>query len=900
MKASTIPANESERLAALQRYKILDTPPEQAFDDLTLLAADICDTPIALISLVDRDRQWFKARVGIDVTETPRDIAFCGHVVANRSTLIVPNATQDIRFFDNPLVVQAPDIRFYAGVPLVTHDEYVLGTLCVIDRKPKTLTPQQVERLKALSQLVVSHLELRRKNMELQKLSLVASKTDNLVVVTDAQGRIEWANESFYQVTGYTLEEVMGQKPGHLLQGPETSQEAMAKIRAALRQKQPFAGEILNYTKAGMPYWLYLQMNPIFDETGKLTQYIAIETDITEHKRMTRQLKESRQYLQAARDSLEQKVEQRTTQLQQANQALQAEIQQHKLTEARLRESERRYASLAAAVPVGIFRTDIANNCIYVNERWCQIAGLTSEEATAGNWQQCVHPDDRAWVTAELKKAVDKNHPGQIEYRVQRPDGTVSWVYGQSVPEYNEAGQAVGCVGTLTDISELKRVQELIIHNALHDPLTDLPNRTLLLERLKLAIKRSKRSKNYHYAVLFIDLDRFKVVNDSLGHSIGDQLLIHIAKRFKARLRDMDLVARLGGDEFVIVLEDIGSTDTVVQVAERILSDCRTPLKIDGHEIFMGLSMGIVLDTQDYHQASDVLRDADIAMYRAKDDGKSRYTFFNAVMHTQALQRLALETAFCKALEQEEFIVYYQPIVNLQEQRLVGVEALVRWQHPTRGLISPADFIPIAEETGLIVHLDEWVMHQACQQMIQWQKKFPHQSPFRVNVNLSAKDLRGKRLQHTIDHVLVDTGISGNLINLELTESMLIEEISQTIDILEQLAAKQIQISIDDFGTGYSSLNYLHRLPVHSLKIDRSFVSQMQPGNRNCQVVSTIIALSEQLDIKVVAEGIETDEQLQWLKSLGCEFGQGYFFSKPLSVKEIEDRFLSSLTQPGI
>ena len=729
-------------------------------------------------------------------------------------------------------------------------------------------------------------IESKRHQERLRLLTYAMDNVQDGLYIVDRDNRLIFINDTLSQICGCAPEAVIHQ-PIQALNQPELAD--FITLEQSNRQEGcSLVGEIEIVRPDGSSFTAFLSESCM--QEGEAKVHVGLLRDIS-------RLKQVEQDLRTARDSLEQQVEQRTAELKQANRALTAEIKMHRVTEACLRQSERRYASLAAAAPVGIFRTNIANNCIFVNERWCQITGLTPEEASAGNWHRSVHSDDRAWVTAELQKIVDEQYPGQIEYRVQRPDGEVTWVYGQWVPEYNEAGKAVGCVGTLTDINELKQAQELIIHNALHDPLTNLPNRALLLERLKLAIQRSKRLEDYRYAVLFIDLDRFKVVNDSLGHSIGDRLLIDIAKRFKMCLRDTDFVARLGGDEFVIVLEDIDSTDTVVHVAERILYDCRRPLNISGHEIFMGLSMGIVLGSKEYHQASDLIRDADIAMYRAKDDGKSRYTFFNAIMHTQALKRLDLETALCKAIEQEEFIVYYQPIVNLQDGKLAGLEALVRWQHPTRGLISPADFIPIAEETGLIVQLDKWVLHQACRQMAQWQHRFPHQFPFRVNVNLSAKDLCDLSLHRTVESILSDTGISGDLIALELTESMLVEEISQTIDLLEELAEQRVHISIDDFGTGYSSLSYLHQLPVHSLKIDRSFVSQIRPGNRNCKVINIIVALSNQLGLKVVAEGIENNEQLQWLRSLGCNFGQGYHFSKPLSAKQIEDQFLSASTQ---
>ncbi|XZN96393.1 MAG: putative bifunctional diguanylate cyclase/phosphodiesterase [Microcoleus sp.] len=442
--------------------------------------------------------------------------------------------------------------------------------------------------------------------------------------------------------------------------------------------------------------------------------------------------------------------------------------------------------------------------------------------------------------------------------------------------------------------TELKAKAELIIHNALHDPLTDLPNRTLLVERLELAINRAMRLKDYFYAVLFLDLDRFKVINDSLGHLAGDLLLTNIAQNLKNYLREADLIARLGGDEFVILLEDVTGIEEVIQITERIQKEFQNPLTINGYEMFISASIGIVLGQKNYHQASDLIRDADIAMYRAKAQGRNSYKIFDATMHTQAVNRLTLENDLRRAIEREEFVVYYQPIVDIIGDRLVGFEALVRWQHPTRGFISPLDFVPIAEETGLIVPLDSWVLQTACKQLARWQNQFPSRFPLKVSINLSAQDLRKPLLIQEIDRTIAATGLDGSYITLEITESMLIENITKTIDLLTQLKARKIQISIDDFGTGYSSLNYLHRLPADNLKIDRSFVNQMQEGNRNYQVVSTIIALSNQLGLAVVAEGIETGQQLKWLQELGCELGQGYLFSKPLSAQEIEIKFLNN------
>ncbi|MBE9105706.1 EAL domain-containing protein [Nostoc cf. edaphicum LEGE 07299] len=516
-----------------------------------------------------------------------------------------------------------------------------------------------------------------------------------------------------------------------------------------------------------------------------------------------------------------------------------------------------------------------------------------------------IHIDDRAGCYTAAKQSAQTLKPFSYEWRLVTPSGKLKWVQASARSECRKNKDIVWH-GVLLDVSDRKQAQELIIHNALHDPLTDLPNRTLLVERLELSINRAKRIETYRYAVLFLDLDRFKVINDSLGHLAGDQLLKSIAQKLKTHLREIDLVARIGGDEFVILLEDISGMEKAIQITERILKDFQTPLILNDSEVVISTSIGIVLGTKNYSHASDLLRDADIAMYRAKSQDRSSYKIFDIEMHTQAVNRLTLETDIRKALEREEFVIYYQPIVDilgdasgepsqqvsrelqLQGVRLIGFEALVRWQHPTRGLILPEEFIPVAEETGLIVQIDRWMFYKACQQLANWKTKFASHFPLKMSINLSAQNIRQASLIDDIDQTLAQTGLEGDSIALEITESMLIDNISQTIDLLTQLKDRKIQISIDDFGSGYSSLNYLHRLPADNLKIDRSFVSQMQEGNRNYQVVSTIIALSNQLGLAVIAEGIETPQQLQWLQELGCEFGQGYVFSKPLRHETAE------------
>lgn len=521
---------------------------------------------------------------------------------------------------------------------------------------------------------------------------------------------------------------------------------------------------------------------------------------------------------------------------------------------------------------------------LYVNQAYLKLFGYESSEQLVGQRWEIGYTTDE--ITRLKKKVLPQlifDRAWQGEAIATRKDGS-TFVQGLSLTLTEDDLLISVC----RDISALKQAQAVISHNALHDPLTDLPNRTLLLDRLELAINRAKQCANYRYAVLFLDLDRFKVINDSLGHMVGDQLLITVAQRLKCHLREIDLVARLGGDEFLILLEDVKTTDSVVQVVDRILADCQTPMTIHGHKIFIGVSIGIVIGTKEYHHAADLIRDADIAMYRAKKQEPNSYKFFDATMHIQALNRLTLEADLRKAIEQDELTVRYQPIFNLCNQHLVGFEALVRWEHPRRGLLTPDAFVPIAEELGLISALDSWVFNQACQQMALWKVKFANCSQLKISINLSAQDLRKPSLIEDITHILTTTGLKGNSIILEITESMLIQDIDQTIERLNQLAAKQIQFSIDDFGTGYSSLNYLHCLPVHSLKIDRSFVSQMQTTNRNSQVVKTILTLSNQLELTVVAEGIETQKQLRHLVQLGCQLGQGFLFSHPLTAKQAE------------
>jgi diguanylate cyclase (GGDEF)-like protein len=438
------------------------------------------------------------------------------------------------------------------------------------------------------------------------------------------------------------------------------------------------------------------------------------------------------------------------------------------------------------------------------------------------------------------------------------------------------------------EIDEHKQTQQKLFHQAAHDALTGLPNRTLFVEHLQKALQRCYRNDKYLFAVLFIDLDRFKIINDTWGHGVGDRLLIAISRILKECSREIDTVARLSGDEFTILVEDLTNFKDAISIAERLLDKLTASIQIDNLQVFSGASIGIVFSSPNYQNGAELLRDADIAMYRAKALGKGRYAVFDREMLDRTLEVSQIETDLRLALERQELILYYQPIISLATNKINGFEALLRWQHSEKGLIYPSDFIEIAEENGSIVQIGEWVLQEACKQLYIWQEKFSLPSSCHISVNLSSKQIKQFDFIDTLKHILLDTKLNGSNLRLELTETMLIDRGEKTIDLLTKIKQHKVQLSIDDFGTGYSSLSYLHRFPIDALKIDRSFVSTMDTEVKNSEIVKTIITLARALGIKAIAEGVETKEQLTLLKNLGCDEVQGYLFSPPINAQSIE------------
>jgi len=479
-----------------------------------------------------------------------------------------------------------------------------------------------------------------------------------------------------------------------------------------------------------------------------------------------------------------------------------------------------------------------------------------------------------------VQRAIDTGQPQPVyELELQGMQGRKIWVEVNEAPVTRD-GQTVAIVGALIDITKRHAIEQQLKYQAFHDSLTDLPNRVLFMDRLEHALARSKRQKLY-LAVLFLDLDRFKIINDSLGHEVGDQLLQAVSGRLRRCVRPGDTVARLGGDEFTILMEDVRDIKDTIYVAERIAEELHSPFNLQGHQVFVTTSIGIATSHTTGTNSDDLIRDADVAMYRAKRKGPSRYEVYDPEMNARALERLNLETDLWQAVRRDELRVHYQPKIRLDTQQLAGFEALVRWEHPHQGMISPLDFIPLAEETGMILSIGHWVLREACRQAKVWQNRFSPM-PLQMSVNISARQLQQANLVREISEVLQETGLHPHCLKLEITESVVMEDAESTIRMLRDLKRLGVELAIDDFGTGYSSLSYLRRFPVDNLKIDRSFISKLEMGTEDTEIVRAIITLGQALGLLVTAEGVETSAQVSKLLSLGCNWAQGYYYSKPL------------------
>ena len=553
-----------------------------------------------------------------------------------------------------------------------------------------------------------------------------------------------------------------------------------------------------------------------------------------------------------------------------------------------LRASEERYALASRGANDGLWDWGLIRDETFYSSRWKAMLGYEEDEigALPEEWFGRIHPEDFTGFNEKLTAHLEGRSPHfQHEHRMLHQDGSYRWILSRGIAIRDAAGKVYRMAGSQTDITDRRRVEDRLVHEATHDNLTGLPNRAAFMERLRRSSERARIDPNYIFAILFLDLDQFKIINDSLGHLAGDKLLIEIAHRLDLALRPSDMVARLGGDEFVLLLDHLDVVTDAAYVAERIQAVIAAPMIINEREVFTTASMGIALCVGDCESAEDLLRDADTAMYRAKNKGKARYEIFDLVMRENAIRIMQLETDLRQAISNQEFVLYYQPIVSLATKKLTGFEALIRWNRPGKGLVGPADFIAFAEDNGMINPIGSWVLRESCRQMREWQDKFPQADALTINVNISGKQFSQPNFMEEIATVLKETGLAPAKLKLEITESVIMENADSAAEMLAELKVLGSKLAIDDFGTGYSSFSHLHKFPIDTLKIDRTFVGRMDVSNEHAEIVRAILMLAHNLKMDVVAEGVETLAQLNQLQSLGCDFAQGYFLGKPFPVE---------------
>lgn len=559
------------------------------------------------------------------------------------------------------------------------------------------------------------------------------------------------------------------------------------------------------------------------------------------------------------------------------------DITERQAAQRALEASEERYALAARGANDGLWDWDLRTDRVYFSPRWQEMLGYPDGEVGSSpeEWFRRVHAADVERVRAMLEAHLQgRSDHFESEHRMLCRDGTYRWVLSRGIAVRDGAGKAHRVAGSMTDVSLRKSAEEKLLHEAIHDVLTGLPNRALFMDLLARSVARSKRRKGYLFAVLFLDLDRFKIINDSLGHLVGDQLLVGIARRLEKCLRPEDTVARLGGDEFTVLLEDINDVSDPTRVAERVHKELESPFHVGGHVVYTSVSIGIALSGAGYEAPDQILRDADTAMYRAKALGKARHEVFDTGMHARAVALLQLETDLRRAIERGEFQLHYQPIVTLVGGRIVGFEALVRWLHPQRGLLPPSEFVTVAEETGLMLPIGQWVLEEACRTARAWSDQF--RQPLVIAVNLSNRQFAQPDLPEQVSAVLRDAGLPPGRLKLEITESVIMEHGEAVTRTLHRLRDLGVELYVDDFGTGYSSFSVLHRFPISALKIDRTFVHALGKDGEGSEIVKTILTLARNLKLNVIAEGVETRLQLQRLKTFKCPQAQGAVFAEPM------------------
>ncbi len=691
--------------------------------------------------------------------------------------------------------------------------------------------------------LVERHRSQRELQIEKAQLERLFNSSAEAVVLLDNEDRVLQVNPMFEELFGYGAAEADGRYINDLI-APEGTQGEASSLTERVARGETVHVEAVRRRKDGSPVQVSILGTPIHTDVGQVAIY-GIYRDITERKR----------------------------------------------AEEALRASEERYALAARGAGAGLWDWDLVANEIYYSPRWKELLGYGDEEvgSTPSEWLSRVHPEDRAGLERSLARHLEGGSPHfEDEHRILHRNGTYPWMLVRGMAVRDADGRPCRLAGSLTEVTERRLAEEQLRRAALHDALTGLPNRSLFTEILDRAFRRGEKERGYGFAVLFLDIDRFKLVNDSLGHLAGDRVLRAVGGRLQASLRAGDVVARLGGDEFILFLDGVTHEELATSIAQRILADLAAPIEIEGQDVVLSAGIGIVLSDPAYEAPDDLLRDADIAMYRTKIEGGGACRVFDPAMHAEVVARLQLETDLRRAMERGELAVHYQPVVMVATGRIAGFEALVRWVHPERGLVLPAEFIATAEETGLIVELGDQVLRTACARLALFQERSGADHRLFMSVNLSARQFRQPDLAGRVDGAVRAAGIDPSQLNLEITESALMEGSERHVGVVRELRDLGVNVHIDDFGTGYSSLSYLHQFAIQALKIDRSFIRHMDDGRGNREIVESILTLAANLEIGVIAEGVETEAQRLLLARLRCPMAQGFLFSRPVEGAEAE------------
>lgn len=778
-------------------------------------------------------------------TITPIEQSFCDQIKQTQKTIT----------YNNPDLEKAP-FNVYIGTPIwVNAEMYGILSFWGNPTQQKNFTHNQCQIVELMAESIAKLLY--NKQITTAKLanekrfnSILASLKDGVWSMDYQNQQIFYMNITLRLIFGYSRVKLPMNQQFWLEQVFYADQD---RVRQISENFLKYGGnrdlEYRIVRPDGRIIWIRDRAQFIYDNAGNPLRIDGIITDITERKQIEEQLRQERDLL----DGITQ-------------------------------------TSVAA-----IMVLDLEGKIIFANERTEEILAITKQELLGSTY------DQKSWQIRDFEgnrlppealpfnKVMETKGPVfEILHTIKWRDHTVRFLSVNGAPLRKSTGEIEGVVLCINDITEQQTLEQKLIHNAFYDSLTSLPNRVLFKELLNHCLEKHHQDPNYQFAVLFLDLDRFKLVNDTYGHQIGDRLLVDFARRIEQCLGENDILARLSGDEFAIILDQLSQDKDAIAIAEAMQAQLKVPFTINGRELSTSVSIGVTMSSIGYHKASEILRDADLSMYKVKENGRGGYQIFAKSMYNELLRRVDLEADLSKALEREEFYLDYQPIIELKTRKIVGFETLIRWRHPHKGLISPGEFIPITEESNLIIDLGKWVLTQACRQLQIWQEKYDSARSLSISVNISAKQLKEPDLVATVEAILRDTQIDKHLLKLEITESVLMENETMSIEILEELQKRGISLCIDDFGTGYSSLSYLHHFPVNVLKVDQSFVKRIGDQSDKIEVIQGIIALAHSLNLEVIAEGIETAEQYDFLKSIDCEYGQGYWLYRPLNTKSAE------------